>query len=65
LTNVATLPARQRDHSGSDFRDWNWDTDDVLEGRYVETRLVNVANGPSAGERKIVFDFHVGLETSW
>jgi hypothetical protein len=62
LTDMATLPAAQHDHSGSDFRDWNWDTDGVLEGLYVETRIVNVANGPSAGERKLVFDFHVGLE---
>jgi hypothetical protein len=59
---MATLPAAQHEPSGSDFRDWNWDTDGVLEGLYVGTRVVNVANGPSAGERKIVFDFHVGLE---
>jgi hypothetical protein len=44
------------------YRDWDWSKDGELEGLYVETRLVNVANGPSAGERKVVFDFHVGLE---
>jgi hypothetical protein len=44
------------------YRDWDWEKDGELEGLYVETRLVNVANGPSAGERKVVFDFHVGLE---
>ena len=43
------------------YRDWDWDKDGDLEGLYVETRLVNVANGPSAGERKLVFDFHVGV----
>lgn len=44
------------------YRDWDWDADGELEGLYVETRVVNVANGPSAGQRKLVFDFHVGLE---
>jgi hypothetical protein len=44
------------------YRDWSWDSDGRLEGLYVETRVVNVANGPSAGQQKIVFDFHVGIE---
>lgn len=44
------------------YRDWDWDKDGALEGLYIESRVVNVANGPSAGERKVVFDFHVGLE---
>jgi hypothetical protein len=59
---MATLPAGRHDQTGGAYRDWNWDADGVLEGLYVETRVVNVANGPSAGERKLVFDFHVGLE---
>ena len=42
------------------YRDWDWETDGKLEGLYVEMRVVNVANGPSAGERKLVIDFHVG-----
>jgi hypothetical protein len=43
-------------------RDWNWDRDGELEGLYVETRPVVVKNGPSAGQTKLVFDFHTGLE---
>jgi hypothetical protein len=42
------------------YRDWDWESDGKLEGLYVEMRVVNVANGPSAGERKLVIDFHVG-----
>jgi hypothetical protein len=58
---MATLPAVQNDQADV-HRDWSWDEDGVLEGLYVECRLVNVANGPSAGEQKLVYDFHVGLE---
>jgi hypothetical protein len=43
-------------------RDWNWERDGAFEGHYVETREVVVKNGPSAGQAKIVFDFHVGLD---
>jgi hypothetical protein len=43
-------------------RDWSWDSDGALEGRYVSTREVSVKNGPSAGQSKLVFDFHVGLD---
>jgi hypothetical protein len=43
-------------------RDWNWDTDGALDGMYVETREVSIKNGPSAGQTKLVFDFHIGLE---
>jgi hypothetical protein len=43
-------------------RDWIWDVDGKLEGLYVEIRRVTVKNGPSAGQRKLVFDFHVGLD---
>jgi hypothetical protein len=43
-------------------RDWNWDDDGQLDGMYVETRQVTIRNGPSAGQTKLVFDFHVGLE---
>jgi hypothetical protein len=43
-------------------RDWNWESDGELEGHYVETRQVVINNGPSAGQTKLVFDFHVGLE---
>ncbi len=42
-------------------RDWDWDTDGELDGLYVETRSVTVRNGPSAGQSKLVFDFHHGL----
>ena len=43
-------------------RNWNWDADGVLEGMYVETREVAIKHGPSAGQWKLVFDFHRGLE---
>jgi hypothetical protein len=43
-------------------RDWNWDDDGTLDGMYVETRQVTVKNGPSAGQTKLVFDFHVGSD---
>ena len=47
---------------GAERRDWNWDRDGELVGLYVETRQVTVRSGPSAGQEKIVFDFHVGLD---
>lgn len=43
-------------------RDWNWDSDGELEALYVETREVAIKNGPSAGQWKLVFDFHRGLD---
>jgi hypothetical protein len=43
-------------------RDWNWEQDGILDGLYVETRLVHIKSGPSAGQSKAVLDFHVGLE---
>jgi hypothetical protein len=43
-------------------RNWTWDANGELLGHYVETRQVNVKSGPSAGQSKLVFDFHVGLE---
>jgi hypothetical protein len=46
----------------SNRRDWNWDSDGELAGHYVETRQVMIKNGPSAGQSKLIFDFHVGLE---
>jgi hypothetical protein len=63
---AATTKQEQREQA---YRDWNWDSDGELEGLYVETRVVNIAAGPSAGTTKLVFDFHVGLEeelvTAW
>jgi hypothetical protein len=50
------------DTTTSERRDWNWDSDGVLDGMYVETREVTVKNGPSAGHTTLVFDFHVGPE---
>jgi hypothetical protein len=50
------------DTTTSERRDWNWDNDGALGGMYVETREVTVKNGPSAGQTKLVFDFHVGPE---
>jgi hypothetical protein len=47
---------------GAERRDWNWDRDGKLVGLYVETRQVTVRSGPSAGQEKLVFDFHVGLD---
>ena len=50
-------------------RDWSWKHDGALDGMYVETRMVRVKNGPSAGKAKAVLDFHVGpddeLVTAW
>jgi hypothetical protein len=43
-------------------RDWNWDVDGELDGMYVAIREVTIKNGPSAGQSKLVFDFHFGLE---
>jgi hypothetical protein len=43
-------------------RDWIWDNDNELDGRYVETRQVMIKSGPSAGSTKLVFDFQVGDE---
>jgi hypothetical protein len=43
-------------------RDWNWETDGEFEGHYVETREVTIKTGPSAGQTKLVFDFHAGLD---
>jgi hypothetical protein len=43
-------------------RDWSWDEDGELDGMYVETRPVTIRNGPSAGQEKLVFDFHVGAD---
>lgn len=40
-------------------KDWNFDVDGKLVGRYVETRRVNIKSGPSAGQAKPVVDFHV------
>lgn len=45
-----------------DRRDWNFDTDGPLVGRYVEARAVTIKNGPSAGQTKPVLDLHVGLD---
>jgi hypothetical protein len=47
---------------GESRRDWDFGKDGPLEGLYVETREVLVANGPSAGRTKLVFDFHVGVD---
>jgi hypothetical protein len=47
--------------TSTDRRDWSWDDDGELDGMYVETRSVTIKNGPSAGQAKLVFDFHVGL----
>jgi hypothetical protein len=49
-------------HESTGRRDWNWDTDGALEGLYVETRQVTVRSGPSAGQSKLIFDFHVGTD---
>lgn len=50
-------------NTAGDRRDWNWDRDGALEGgHYVATREVTIRNGPSAGQEKLIFDFHVGLE---
>ena len=51
----------QPDNTTAERRDWNWDTDGDLDGLYVETRSVTIKNGPSAGQEKLVFDFHVGV----
>jgi hypothetical protein len=39
-------------------RDWKWDSDGELHGRYVETRLCRIKTGPSAGQEKLRFEFH-------
>ena len=43
-------------------RDWDFAKDGDLEGLYVETRRVTIANGPSAGTTKPVLDFHAGTD---
>jgi hypothetical protein len=50
------------DNQDTQFRDWDWEQDGALDGMYVETRLVHVKNGPSAGQVKPVVDFHVGVD---
>ena len=40
-------------------RTWNWDEDGDLDGRYVEMRSVTIKNGPSVGQSKLLFDFHL------
>lgn len=51
-----------QDNPDASRRDWDWERDGDLDGMYVETRLVHVKNGPSAGQVKPVLDFHVGIE---
>ena len=58
-------PTREEDQlvsnaTTTERRDWNWETDGALEGLYVETREVTIKSGPSAGQWKLIFDFHVG-----
>jgi len=55
MSSISSTPGETR-------RDWNWDRDGALEGMYVETREVAIKNGPSAGKRKLIFDFHHGIE---
>ncbi len=47
-------------HADAERRDWDWETDGTLDHVYIETRLVHIRNGPSAGQTKPVLDFHGG-----
>jgi hypothetical protein len=53
------MTTRTNPSTDAERRDWNWDTDGDLDGLYVETRSVIIKNGPSAGQSKLIFDFHL------
>jgi hypothetical protein len=54
--------AQEKAYSDEQSRDWDWDTDGELDGMYVEARLCHIKDGPSAGQDKLRFEFHHGLE---
>jgi hypothetical protein len=54
--------AQEQAYSDDQSRDWDWDTDGELDGMYVEARLCRIKGGPSAGQDKLRFEFHQGLE---
>jgi hypothetical protein len=54
--------AQDQAYSDDQSRDWDWDADGELDGMYVEARLCHIKDGPSAGQDKLRFEFHHGLE---
>jgi hypothetical protein len=52
-------PATQEVYTDEQSRDWDWDVDGSLEGMYVEARLCHIKDGPSAGQDKLRFEFHL------
>jgi hypothetical protein len=59
---MSTTETQEQAYSDEQSRDWDWDEDGTLEGLYVEARLCRIKTGPSAGQEKLRFEYHHGLE---